>query len=42
VRITFRSAQPFEAPLSLFVREGHPLDRESLELASLKRLPRFE
>ena len=60
VRITFRSTQPFETPLSLFVREGYPLDRaivqrlktlmpqlsarnrETLELASLKQLPRFE
>jgi hypothetical protein len=59
VRITFRSTQPFETPLSLFVREGYPLnpaivqrlktlmpqlsarDREMLELASLKQLPRF-
>lgn len=59
VRITFRSKQPFETPLSLFVREGYPLnpaivqrlktlmpqlsarDRETLDLASLKQLPRF-
>ena len=60
VRITFRSTQPFDMPLSLFVSEGYPLDRaivqrlktlmprlsardrDSLELASLKKLPRFE
>ena len=27
VRIEFRSTQPFDAPLSLFAREGYPLDR---------------
>ena len=31
VRITFRSTQPFATPLSLFVREGYPLDRAIVE-----------
>jgi hypothetical protein len=31
VRITFRSTEPFATPLSLFVREGYPLDRAMVQ-----------